>query len=108
MIYLGYFLIGFGILFYFLGGLGLVRMPDFFNRAQASTKATTLGSFSVLLGVGILDYSYLPKTLLILVFIAFTNPISASVLSRSAYLKNEPRSEKTIVDNIVDIKKEAL
>ena len=38
-------------LFYALGGLGLLRMPDVYNRAQAGTKATTLGTFSALIAL---------------------------------------------------------
>jgi len=34
----------FGSLFLFIGALGIVRMPDVYNRMQAGTKATTLGS----------------------------------------------------------------
>ncbi|WP_177428076.1 cation:proton antiporter, partial [Candidatus Venteria ishoeyi] len=38
-----------GSIFLFLGALGLVRMPDVYNRIQAGTKATTLGALTVLL-----------------------------------------------------------
>lgn len=91
MEYIGYALIIIGSLFYALGGLGLVRMPDVFNRSQAGTKATTLGSFTLLIGVMFLHPSWTLKLLVILVFIGLTNPISSSVLARSAYLsKVEP------------------
>ncbi|RKX48645.1 MAG: Na+/H+ antiporter subunit G, partial [Thermotogae bacterium] len=38
---IGYILITIGSLFYLLGGLGVYRMPDVYNRLQAGTKATT-------------------------------------------------------------------
>ncbi|MBP8283687.1 MAG: monovalent cation/H(+) antiporter subunit G, partial [Chromatiaceae bacterium] len=41
---LGGLLLVAGAAFLLLGGLGLVRMPDVFNRIQAGTKATTLGT----------------------------------------------------------------
>ena len=50
-----------GGLFYLLGGLGILRMPDTFNRIQAGTKATTLGAFALLLGVGIANPEWLFK-----------------------------------------------
>jgi len=78
-----------GGLFYILAGLGLIRMPDSFNRIQAGTKATTLGAFSILLGVGIYDLSSLLKCLVIIVLIALTNPIGSSVLARTAYKNGE-------------------
>ncbi|MDR3369892.1 monovalent cation/H(+) antiporter subunit G [Rhodoferax sp.] len=40
-----------GSVFLLLGGLGLVRMPDVFNRIQAGTKATTLGTMLTLSGM---------------------------------------------------------
>ena len=40
-----------GSLFLFLGALGLVRMPDVYNRIQAGAKAATLGVLGVLLGI---------------------------------------------------------
>lgn len=78
-----------GSLFYILAGLGLIRMPDVFNRIQVGTKATTLGTFSILLGVGIYDPHQLLKCFVIIVFIAMTNPIGSSVLARTAYKNGE-------------------
>jgi len=46
----GALLLAAGSFFLFLGSLGLMRMPDVFNRIQAGTKATTLGTLLVLLG----------------------------------------------------------
>jgi NADH-quinone oxidoreductase subunit M len=43
-----------GATFTLLGALGLVRMPDVYNRIQAGTKAVTLGALSLLLGIGLL------------------------------------------------------
>lgn len=74
-----------GGLFYLLGGLGILRMPDVFNRIQAGTKATTLGAFAVLLGIGIGQPTWLLKVGLIIVFIALSNPIGSSVLAKAAY-----------------------
>lgn len=89
-----------GSLFYILAGLGLIRMPDSFNRIQAGTKATTLGAFSILLGVGIYDFSYIIKCLIIIVLIALTNPIGSSVLARTAYKNGERGVAKWFFSNI--------
>ena len=35
---------------YFFGCLGLVRLPDVYNRLQAATKCVTLGTCSILFG----------------------------------------------------------
>ncbi len=85
---LGYIFMILGGIFLALGGFGVFRMPDVFNRIQAGTKATTLGAFSMLLGVGLANPSWLVKALLIIVFIAITNPVGSSALARAAYKKN--------------------
>lgn len=74
-----------GSIFLFLGGLGIYRMPDIFNRLQAGTKATTLGAMSLILGVGFLEPSWMVKALIIIIFIAFSNPISSHALARANY-----------------------
>jgi len=70
-----------------LGGFGVFRMPDVYNRIQAGTKATTLGAFSLILGVGVSNPDWLVKSILIIVFIAITNPVGSSTLARAAYKK---------------------
>ncbi len=74
-----------GAFFYFLGGLGVLRMPDPFDRIQAGTKATTLGAFSLLIGVGIYNPEWIWKSLLIIIFITLSNPIGSSVLAKATY-----------------------
>ncbi len=82
-------LIFIGSVFLFLGGLGILRMPDIYNRLQAGTKATTLGGMSLLLGVGFLkledDWTWMLKIAIIIIFIAFSNPISSHALARAMY-----------------------
>jgi multicomponent Na+:H+ antiporter subunit G len=92
---IGYIFMIFGAVFLALGGFGVFRMPDVFNRIQAGTKATTLGAFSLILGVGIANPDWLVKAILIIVFIAITNPVGSSVLARAAYKKNLKQYVKT-------------
>ncbi|ALM74990.1 Membrane-bound oxidoreductase subunit MbxC (Na+/H+ antiporter module subunit) [Thermococcus barophilus] len=100
----GEFLVLFGTIFYFLSSLGLIRMPDVYNRMQTATKSATLGSLGVIIGVGIWaigyvgSYAWLPKTLVIAVFLLLTNPISAHALIRAAYKSGIPLWEGSIVD----------
>ena len=83
-----------GGLFLAFGGFGIFRMPDVFNRIQAGTKATTLGAFSLALGVGLANPGWLLKIFLIIIFIAITNPVGSSVLARAAYKSGAARYEK--------------
>jgi multicomponent Na+:H+ antiporter subunit G len=88
-----------GGLFFLLGGLGVLRMPDVFNRIQAGTKATTLGAFSLLIGVGIANPDWSLKVILIIVFIALSNPIGSSVLAKAAYI-SEPLPSNLVQDDL--------
>ena len=83
-----------GGVFLAIGGFGVFRMPDIFNRIQAGTKATTLGAFSLLLGVGFHNPEWFLKIGLIIVFIAVTNPVGSSVLARAAYKKGAYQYKK--------------
>lgn len=89
---------GFGILFLFVGSLGVFRMPDVYNRLQAGTKCTTLGAFLTIIGVGIMEPAWLWKALAIAVFILITNPISNHALGRAARKSGVELCDKTVVD----------
>ncbi|ACJ15982.1 membrane bound hydrogenase, MbxC subunit [Thermococcus onnurineus NA1] len=102
---IGEVLVLLGTFFYFLSALGLIRMPDVYNRMQTSTKSATLGSLGVIVGVGIwalgTDFgsaAWLTKTIVIAVFLLLTNPISAHALIRAAYKSGIPLWEGSIVD----------
>jgi len=92
---IGGILIIIGAAFLFLGGLGILRMPDIYNRLQAGTKATTMGAMSLILGIGVVkmedSWTWMVKMLIIIIFIAFSNPISSHALARAMYRrKNFP------------------
>ena len=89
-----------GTTFLFLGGLGLMRMPDVFNRIQAGTKATTLGTLLTLAGTACLQPGWILKLLLIGIFLLFTNPLSSQVLARAAHRSGVHKSSKTKVDRL--------
>ena len=74
-----------GAAFCLLGALGLIRMPDVYNRIQAGTKAVTLGSLALLVGVGFRQPEWWPKLLLIGLFILLTNPVGSSTIARALY-----------------------
>jgi len=83
--FIGYILVSVGVVFLFLGALGIFRMPDVFCRLQAGTKATTLGALGVILGVGFLQPHWFWKLLILSIFIAISNPISSHALARGSY-----------------------
>jgi len=74
-----------GALFLFLGSLGVLRMPDVYNRMQAGTKATTLGVLSILIGTAFYQPMWIPKLIVMGLFLVFTAPISSHNLARAAH-----------------------
>ena len=89
---------GIGVIFLFLGSLGIWRLPDVYNRLQAGTKCTTFGSFFTIVGVGIMEPAWFWKTLIIAIFILLTNPISNHALGRASKKVGVSLCDKTVVD----------
>jgi len=103
---LAYWLIGVGIAFDLFGCIGLVRLPDVYNRAQAATKCVTLGTCMVLLGVafhavGPADWPMAVKALICAGFILLTSPVAAHAVCRGAYLSGVPLWEGSVEDAFV-------
>jgi multicomponent Na+:H+ antiporter subunit G len=89
-----------GSVFILLGALGIVRMPDVYNRMQTGTKATTLGSMLSLLGIGIAVHGWLGKIIILILFIIITNPLSTHALARAAHHAGVKLTDKTVRDNL--------
>ncbi|RJT06529.1 MULTISPECIES: monovalent cation/H(+) antiporter subunit G [Halococcus] len=82
-------LIGIGCFFLVVGTLGLVRLPDVYNRMHATTKATTLGAASFFLAGVVYFGPAAPGgagliALVGLVFLFITAPTGAHVISQAA------------------------
>lgn len=94
-----------GSIFLFLGALGVLRMPDIYNRMQAGTKSTTLGSILTLLGIGIYHPAWLWQMLILVGFIVTTNPLSSHSLARAAHFAGIPLTKKTVKDKLSEDEK---
>ena len=84
---IGLILITIGVLFDLLGCIGLVRLPDVYNRIQASTKCVVLGTTLSLLGamVWLGTAAVFVKGLLCILFLLITSAVVTSCsISRSA------------------------
>jgi multicomponent Na+:H+ antiporter subunit G len=96
----GFIFIVIGITFDFIGCLGLVRLPDVYNRLHASIKCVTLGTSSILFGL-FLYKGFSPagiKALLCILFLVLTAPVSAHVLARSAHKSGVKLCEGSVCD----------
>lgn len=88
-----------GSLFALIGAIGLYRLPDFFTRLHAPTKATTLGVGGIIIASAIFfavqKQGLSLHELLITLFLFITAPVSAHMLSKAALQQGLPAIEKT-------------
>ena len=73
--------------FLLVGAIGLARLPDFFMRLHAPTKASTLGVGGILLASMVVSAAQGRigfAELLITLFIFVTAPVSANLMSHAA------------------------
>jgi len=97
---IGYIFIVAGVIFDFFGCLGLVRLPDLYNRLQAATKSVTLGTCGIMFGVFIITGWSASgiKALLIILFLLLTAPTAAHALARGAHKSGVKLWEKSVCD----------
>jgi multicomponent Na+:H+ antiporter subunit G len=93
--------ISIGILFNLFGCLGLVRLPDVYNRLQSATKCVTLGTCSILLGVlvwfGFVNIGI--KALVAIPLLFFTSTVGAHALAKGSYKFGIRLGEKSVHDD---------
>ena len=97
---IGLIFIAIGLAFNIFGCLGLVRLPDVYNRLQASTKCVTLGTSSILFGtfliVGFTAAGF--KAILCMLFLLLTSPVAAHAVARGAHRSGVKLWEGSVVD----------
>jgi len=93
-------IIGIGLAFDLFGTIGLVRLPDVYNRVQAATKCVTLGTCMILFGVlvGAWGGAMGAKAVLCAVFLLLTSPVAAHAIARGAYHSGVRLWEKSVID----------
>jgi len=89
-----------GILFNLFGCIGLVRLPDVYNRLQAATKCVTLGTCLILLGIAFMVDSVPAaiKAAICIIFILITSPTAAHALARGSHTAGVKLWEKSVID----------
>lgn len=78
-----------GSFFCLVGGIGLLRMPDFYTRMHATSLIETLGAGLILLGL-LLQAGFTlvaVKLVMIGLLIFFTSPTASHALARAALLR---------------------
>ena len=99
-----------GLAFDVFGCLGLVRLPDVYNRLQAATKCVTMGTCSILFGsfliVGFTAAGM--KALLCIVFLMLTAPVAAHAIARGAHRSGIPLCPGSVVDRYAEDREEEV
>ena len=75
-----------GVFFAAVAAIGLVRLPDLYTRAHATSKSETLGAVLALAAVALAVDTSLStvKAELLLLFMFLTNPTAAHAITRAA------------------------
>ncbi len=97
---IGKILIGVGVAFDFFGALGLVRLPDVYNRLQAATKCVTIGTCFLLVGAGVAvgTAGMVVTSGVCAVFVLITSPVDAHALARGSHRGGVELWEGSVVD----------
>lgn len=93
-----------GAIFLLLAGLGIVRLPDLFCRASATTKAATLGVGCLLVAAALHfdDLRITTRAIATIAFLFLTAPVAAQMIARAAYHEGVPLWSGTVRDEFRD------
>jgi len=85
-----------------LGAVGLVRLRTFYERVHAPTLGTTLG-MALVLSASILYFTlverrFMPREILIGLFLTVTTPVTLILLARAALFRDRTEAGQTTPD----------
>jgi len=96
----GFIIISIGVAFDVFGCIGLIRLPNVYNRLQAATKCVTLGTCGIMFGIFLYSgfNSLGIKALVVIPFIFLTSPTAAHALGRGAHIFGVRLWAKSVCD----------
>ena len=88
-----------GAFLFLTAAVGLLRLPDFYTRMHAPTKAATLGLLLAALGSILMhergDVAFWLEKGLLILFVLLTVPVSTQMLVRGAAARGIPQTRHT-------------
>jgi len=91
-----------GIFFMFVGAIGVVRLPDAYNRLHATSKCSTLGIMGLALAaifhVGTIAVA--AKALMTIVFAIVAAPVGSHILAKAAHLDGMKPWDRQLSDEL--------
>jgi multicomponent Na+:H+ antiporter subunit G len=94
-----------GVIFMMVAALGILKLPDFYIRMSAITKAGTMGVGLIVAGIAIYFNELLiaTKSFVIISFMMLTAPVAAHIIARAAYRHGIPFWGKNLVDELNEV-----
>jgi multicomponent Na+:H+ antiporter subunit G len=90
-----------GMFFSLSGVVGVLRMPDVYNRIQCSSKTITMGAIPLLVALALAAgpfTSYGGRALIVLALLLIVNPLASHALVRAAYKTRVPMWDGAVID----------
>jgi len=86
---LGWFFVVSGSIFVIIGGIGLLRFPDFYTRIHAAGITDTMGAWLILIGLMFSSGWTLvtAKLVILLIFLVMTSPLASHALAKAAFMR---------------------
>lgn len=97
-----------GLFFMFVGAMGVVRLPDAYNRIHAASICVTLGISAMLIAACFHLHAapILTKSAITIVFIFVATPIGSHMLAKAAHDTSLPQWESTLSDEFAEDKRQ--
>lgn len=94
-----------GAFFTLAAAVGILRLPDFFLRMHAITKAGTLGVGLIFLAVAVFfsELTVVTRALATVAFVLVTAPVASHMIGRAGYLDRVEMWEGTSVDELREL-----
>lgn len=90
-----------GLFFLIVGVVGLIRLPDIYNRLHALGKCDTMGSGMIILGMVMIvpGMTNVVKLVLMIIFTLAINPVMTHLITKTAYVRGTPLADDSFVIN---------
>ncbi len=93
-----------GTFFMFVGSLGVVRLPDTYNRLHAASKCATIGLVGLLLATvfHVVSWHVVLVSIITIVFAFVALPVGAHILGKAVLHDRVPLWDKTLSNEHIE------
>ena len=97
-----YALLGIGSACALIGGMGILRFPDVYNRIHSNTVVVVGGAILLMLSAGILGgiSIFTLKATVIALFVFLTNPVGSHAIARAAHKSGVKLWRQSVADKL--------